>query len=444
MNLRPLFPSLRLDDTPAQHVSKKVIVRHPAYKGQNNVLTSLLAADGPDGGLDLATVHTICAIMADNRFDGYLAHQSDPTSLAMHVQILPPGEYFFHVPSNTEVSESGDATVDSPSAAYCYPVVAFFDSWAFPHANIPTLWQRAESATPSVLRPTNTTVVERDRTCRLTNQRLGCELAHVVPKSEEEWFLRNGMGMQYGSLGRREASGKLDEPENVMLLRSDIHKAWDDRSFVFVPKQNSSSTRYRHEDDDAPAPDCSLVAHVMHQDEEMMALFHNVKSQALSVRSEYLFARLAWSIFPAAQNFLSSGEKRLLKVWNGNTGTAEVRWFTGKECSSLLQSRQRSRSPTKRARSDGAAIEDEGDSPKRLKRWSSESSIRDSFDSGVCGLDGGDAGKSGGDDRLEDAIRVAGNLQHYDDDDEDFVLEVHEIRGRCRSATKLACISAGL
>jgi hypothetical protein len=129
MNLRPVFAPLQLDGTPAQHVSKKVTVRHPGYEGRNNILTTLLAADGPHGGLDLATVHTICAILADNRFDGYLGCEPNPTSPALHLHILPPGEYFFHVPFNTEASASRQATVEHSSIAHCYPVVAFFDSW---------------------------------------------------------------------------------------------------------------------------------------------------------------------------------------------------------------------------------------------------------------------------------------------------------------------------
>ena len=163
----------------------------------------------------------------------------------------------------------------------------------------------------------------------------------------------------------------------------------------------------------------------------------------LNVRSEYLFARLAWSIFPAAQNFLSSGEKRLLKVLNGNAGNTEVRWFTAKECSSLLQSRQGSRSPTKQTRS-GGPVEGKADLRKRLKRWSSDSSIRDSFDSGVCGLDEGDAVKSGIEDALEPVSCFVQNLEHHDgiDEDEDFALDVDRVRGRRRSATNLARITA--
>lgn len=410
MSHRPAFAFPRLDNTPAQHVSKRITIRHPAYGGQNNVLISLLAADGPQGGLNLMTAHTISGIIADNRFDGYLARESDPTSAALHVQILPPGEYFFHVPSNTAVIEPGQVTAESSPSAYCYPIVAFFDSWTFPHMDFPILWRTTTYGESSVLRPTNTAVLERDRTCRLTNQRLGCELAHVVPKSEETWFLRNGMGMQYGSLGRREASDKLDEPENVMLLRSDIHKAWDDRSFVFLPKPNLSSSEHGTEYQSAATGDCSYVAHVMHQDEEMIALFHNVKSQALGVRPEYLFARLAWSILPATQNFLSSGEPRLLKVWNGNSGTMEVRWFTGKDCGTLLQSRKRSRSPTKRARS-GGATEDESSARKKWRRCSTGRYTCDSFDSGIDGFVREDVPKHEAEDHL-DRVSIGSSVEH--------------------------------
>ena len=96
--------------------------------------------------------------------------------------------------------------------------------------------------------------------------------------------------------------------------------------------------------------------------------------------------------------------------------------FQAKKCGSLPHSCQSSRSPTKPARSGGAAIEDEGDSPKMVKLGSSKSNIRDSFDSEIIG-------KSGAQDGLEDAIRVDRSLQY--NDDEDFVLDIDEILGRC-------------
>ncbi len=76
--------------------------RHPAYPPEDNLLLILYAWDHADGGLHYGLAHTACAIIADNRFDGYLStsnlSNSDPIVVAWD-DVLPASvDYYFHVP----------------------------------------------------------------------------------------------------------------------------------------------------------------------------------------------------------------------------------------------------------------------------------------------------------------------------------------------------------
>ncbi|KAK4889768.1 hypothetical protein LTR27_011480 [Elasticomyces elasticus] len=305
----------------------------------------LLAADGLNGGLDLETTLTICAILADNRFDGYISRDNavDASPVRSDEGLLAPGEYFFHVP-NPAIDGHTQNSAGFPLAPYCYPVVPFFESWRFPHERLPPRWQQATTTRHQDLRPATAAVQERDKTCRLTNHREIAEYAHIIPKSERNWFARNGMG-RYGNLRRCTGEDRQDDSDNIILLRSDVRDMWDNHDFVFVPKSafdglSAGFTGHCN----------AFVAHVLHGSTELLALYHNLETQPLAVPSQYLMARLAWAIFPDMQDFLSADQKRLLV------------------CKALLDSRRRSRSPQDKERHGGDDANDEHCGVRERKR----------------------------------------------------------------------------
>ena len=61
-----------------------------------------------------------------------------------------------------------------------------------------------------------------------------CEAAHLVPLQESDWFYKNEMS-QYTSGGNDEQRA-INDLSNILLLRSDVHRAFDRKNFVFVPK----------------------------------------------------------------------------------------------------------------------------------------------------------------------------------------------------------------
>ncbi len=82
------------------HGQHKVNLRHPGYEG-NNILITLPALDHPEGGIHHETARVACAIVADNRWDGYLSETERREEISMPPDgVLRKPEYYFHVPDN--------------------------------------------------------------------------------------------------------------------------------------------------------------------------------------------------------------------------------------------------------------------------------------------------------------------------------------------------------
>ncbi|KAI4115050.1 MAG: hypothetical protein LQ345_004282 [Seirophora villosa] len=81
-----------------------------------------------------------------------------------------------------------------------------------------------------------------------------------------------------------------------MLLRADLHRAFDNRRFTFLPKK-----------------ECTLVTHVF-ESESLRVIYHNVALNTSYNAPEYLFARFAWTILPLVKQFLRRRRNRLLLV----------------------------------------------------------------------------------------------------------------------------------
>jgi hypothetical protein len=89
----PVPPDFLFLESPSPPQSYRIRFRHPAYPDSSNVLLSLHAWDG---------AHTACAIIANNRFDGYLSIARDgSSSIETEWDACLPTDshgYYFHVP----------------------------------------------------------------------------------------------------------------------------------------------------------------------------------------------------------------------------------------------------------------------------------------------------------------------------------------------------------
>ena len=326
--------------------SREILFRHPFYGDSNNVLLKLFASDPmTDGagaaGLGLYAQFALdaCGVIAGNRWDGWLSESkdSDVAATTIHpTSILLGGSYYFHLPPLQDI----DPTLP-------YPIVPTFREWRFPHDQLPESWKRItpDTALPArSLATSNFTfaVQTRDASCRITGCRDETQAAHICPLNEAEWWYANAM-TRY-NVGC--SSITPDNISNALLLRADLHLAFDKPKFVLVPK---------------PSPDPEhpqIVVHLLEASPELEYLYHNRRLQSVCSSIQMLFARFAWTVFPLLKGFLVCRERRRLLLTNEimeNSGTRDgfVSW---EKCVQL--SKSRSQSPKKRRR-DGEANNDD-------------------------------------------------------------------------------------
>lgn len=329
---------------PAQR-PRRVDFLHPGYP-QSAVLLSLPALD--DGGIDFDTALVACGLVAGNRWnDGFFSSDRSGAIRAQRPDdgVLREPQYFFQLPGPR----------DPP-----YPTVPRFAHWRFPHHDMPPLWQRwaADSAATRM-------GGEAARRCVLSNYGDGLEMAHLLPASEDDWWLANQM-QQY-SPTQLFSSDPIDGPANLVTLRADLHRVFDERHFCFVPKVGEQSSRDSAEADMATAEQTppQFVLHVFNSTPsgQLPSLWHNraVHNIPATVAVECLFARFAWTVLSPRvfDMFLpSTPVPRRLFLWNHEKGEWETEEASPEMCRKMWKN-ARSRSPKKRSapRSTDAAEE---------------------------------------------------------------------------------------
>lgn len=214
----------------------EVHVYHPGYTDSNLLLTTFACNDTPctispdpltpPRSVSQSIVHLACAIIANNRFDGFLSKERD-SAKAVNTRVkqaqLEPGLYYFHVPNPEEPEGRGH------SLAYMYPVCANFQAWEFPTAEFPTImngdWIRAI--------PNSGDRVQR---CVMSGTKYGLDEAHIVPQSQYAWYTSNNMQLlpPGSTFARSRPLATMDYEENLLFMRADLHRLWDKLEFVRV------------------------------------------------------------------------------------------------------------------------------------------------------------------------------------------------------------------
>lgn len=179
-----------------------------------------------------------------------------------------------------------------------------------------------------------------ENSCQLSQEYHALNQAHIVPISETEWFNKNGLGFSHGAnpsnVNTTALTIGIDNDNNLLALRSDLHHAWDQRNFTFLPKGDEPS---------------QIVMHCW--TEEMVTEYHNLPLQGF-VRRELLLARFAWTLLPRALIPFLTATKESRMIWTRNDDGKLVPQRTAADlCSEIANaSVPRSTSPKKRKQND--------------------------------------------------------------------------------------------
>jgi HNH endonuclease len=331
--------------TPARTLPRcHIIFRHPFYDDSHNILLRLFASDSTTDaagrGLYAQFALDACGVITGNRWDGWLSESKDPaitatataTTAIEPTSILQRSSYYFHLPPLQT-----DIDIGRPNAPY--PIVPTFREWRFPHDELPDSWKRITSVDPDpvdfdrVYVKSNLTLAlqTRDISCRITGCIEGTQVAHLCPQKENDWWYKNFM-----SRYNMDQENTPEDTSNALLLRADLHIAFDLPKFVFVPKPFS--------DPEHP----QLVTHLLEASTELENLYHNRRLQSMRWSIETLFTRFAWTIFPLLDSFLTCQQRRRLLLVNEIVeDSADNDGFVSWEkCAQF--SKTRSQSPKKR------------------------------------------------------------------------------------------------
>ena len=319
----------------AQYFGRSICFRHPGYDDSSNVLLYLLASDPTgdalDGRLYAQFALDACGIVTGNRWNGWLSESKSPGSTRVDpASMLEADSYYFHL-----------ATPESDDRDLPYAVVPTFEEWEFPHENLPDLWSNAPKrpalSVSASKAKSNVTVVtrERDKSCRMSGLAEETEVAHLCPDYKFDWWKANRM-----SRYNLDKTTTFMDSLNRILLRGDLHTAFDKRRFVFAPKPTKSGKPM-------------FVTHMLESSHEYQKLYHNHKLRSVLCGTEALFVRFAWAIFPQLCHFLTEGQDRRLLLTTSDTndisdangfvrgGKCEELW--NKELSMLNRGKKRAR-----------------------------------------------------------------------------------------------------
>jgi hypothetical protein len=100
----------------------------------------------------------------------------------------------------------------------------------------------------------------------------------------------------------RELLCNIDDPANILRLKSDLHRCFDKRWFAIIPKSI-----------EIPAPNSSqYVTHILLKEAaELWPTYHKTPVQYLDENAHYyLFARFAWAILLQVKPFIIAGFSR--------------------------------------------------------------------------------------------------------------------------------------
>jgi hypothetical protein len=241
-----------------------------------------------------------------------------------------------------------------------YPIVPSWEDWQSPHESFPfsndaDVWPKTSPVDPLPTR------------CAVTASSLGPTKSHLIPKLEDKWLRRNGMA----------CITNIDDPRNIVILRADLHKEFDNRQWTIAPKPGHAISALPGQD-----PTFEYAVHVIGSApcaSELRDIYHNVTLQNCRyIPRQCVLARFAWSVLYLIKPFLLCSVSRVVRilVLDENDKDAPASYEAKKLTPNELDNRyggggSRSASPKKRSR----VAEQQGTDSLRKRRWGEDDDL---------------------------------------------------------------------
>lgn len=336
-----------------------IAIYHPGYPDGDAPLLALRGYDTEQGHLWRDVAHTACAIICNNRFDGWLSKFKSSDAERFDDELLPSGKYWWHMPHGESfVVNYVNLSADLTDSSDPYAIITDLRSWRFPET-MPQTWITVE---PEISE-------EHGDKCQVTSERHATHEAHIVPVSETDWYNDNqrmtSLSTRFSSLRGTGGDATIDNASNLLRLRTDIHHAWDQKELTFVPKRTITG-------------DIGVVVHCLDSG-DVAFLYHNLPLRD-HIRTELLLARFAWTLFPlAVYKFLSTNRARMLWIVDAQ-GNMAVAKKSATECH-IIANGPTPRSTSNKKRKATESVTKMPDEQREEIRRGSSQSIDSGFDS---------------------------------------------------------------
>lgn len=144
-------------------------------------------------------------------------------------------------------------------------------------------------------------VCSRDKAYIFSGYKENIERAHILASSEYDWFIRGNME-RYNLSSFLVLESLVEDPSNSLTLRCDIHKFFDNGSFVILCKEEE------------------WVIHFLTPTDTLGPKYHNnIVKLPGEVQPPFLLAHLARAVFPKIAPFLIAGGRRLVSLTHVDT-----------------------------------------------------------------------------------------------------------------------------
>ena len=171
-----------------------------------------------------------CYAIAINRPGFFTKRKRRDSERAQSGQGLISGHYWYHLDEDIE--------------GHLYPTGLRFRAWIFSPEQMPDTWREAVPWRGSEDED------QDSEDCCITGEDGGVERAHLVEKTEWQWWIENNMTEHSSTAGLTRGTEtiglEMSVPGNLIPLSGGLHRIWDSNFFCLFPLRMANGTWRLH------------------------------------------------------------------------------------------------------------------------------------------------------------------------------------------------------